>query len=65
MSKLVEQIMAGYINSKTIKTEKESLEAVRQNGDALQYVNNQTEKICLEAVRRNQRALQFVSNQTE
>ena len=43
----------------------ECLEAVRQKGDALQYVQNQTEEICLEAVRQNSYALQWVQNQTE
>ena len=41
------------------------LEAVKQYGFALRYVENQTEKICLEAVKQNGFALQFVKNQTE
>ncbi len=41
------------------------LEAVKQNGKALYYVENQTEEICLEAVKQNGNALQFVKNQTE
>lgn len=44
--------------------EKFCLEAVKQDGLALQYVKNQTEKICLEAVKENGDALEFVKNQT-
>jgi len=42
----------------------EALEAVRENGYALQYVQYQTPEICLEAVRENGLALQYVHNQT-
>jgi len=41
--------------------EKETLEAVRQNGNALRYVGEQTEAVCLEAVRQNGNALQYVN----
>lgn len=44
---------------------KETLEAVKQNGYALQYVKDQTEEICLEAVKQNGYALQYVNEQTE
>ena len=47
------------------QTEEMCLEAVKQNGYALEYVENQTEEICFEAVKQNGRALQFVKNQTE
>lgn len=40
--------------------EKYCLEAVKQNGDALRYVNNQTDEICLEAIKQNKDALQYV-----
>ena len=40
------------------------LEAVKQDGWALQYVKDQTEDICLEAVKENGLALKFVKNQT-
>ena len=43
----------------------ECLEAVKQNGWALQFVKEQTEEICLEAVKQNGWALQFVKEQTE
>ena len=46
-------------------TETESLEAVKQDGNALQYVTNQTEQICLEAVKQYGYALQYVTNQTK
>ncbi len=42
-----------------------ALEAVKQNGDALMYVNEQTEQICLEAVKQYGYALRFVNEQTE
>ena len=41
-------------------TEKESLEAVKNDGYALRYVKEQTENICLEAVKQNWYALQYV-----
>ena len=40
---------------------KEALEAVKQNGYALQYVKEQTESICLEAVKEDGDALQYVN----
>ena len=41
----------------------ESLEAVKQNGDALQYVKEQSEAICLEAVKQNGYALKYVKEE--
>ena len=38
---------------------------VVQNGNSLEYVQNQTDEICLAAVRQNSRALQYVKNQTK
>ncbi|MBA2706121.1 MAG: DUF4116 domain-containing protein [Blastocatellia bacterium] len=43
---------------------KEALEAVKQNGYALQFVREQTPEICLGAVRQNGYALQYVREQT-
>lgn len=40
------------------------LEAVKQDGYALQYVKNQTPEICIEAVKQDGYALRFVNNQT-
>ena len=40
------------------------LEAVIQNGQALQFVKEQTNEICLEAVKQDRNALQFVKEQT-
>jgi hypothetical protein len=40
------------------------MEAVRQDGRALQYVKDQTPEICMEAVKQNSRAVQFVKDQT-
>jgi hypothetical protein len=37
------------------------LEAVKRNGDALQYVKDQTEAVCLEAVKQDGDALQYVN----
>ncbi len=42
----------------------EALEAVKQDGYALQYIKEQTEEICLEAVKENGYALQYVREQT-
>ena len=39
----------------------ESLEAVKRNGDALQYVKEQTEQVCLEAVKEEGDALKYVN----
>ena len=50
-----------YDDYKTIKTEAEALEAVKQDGHSLQYVQNQTEEICLEAVKQEGYALQYVN----
>ena len=38
----------------------EAMEAVKQDGDALQYVKEQTEAICMEAVKKNGDALRYV-----
>ena len=46
-------------------TEEEYLQAVRQDGRALQYVKEQTEEICLEAVKDNIDALQYVEDYYE
>ena len=40
---------------------KKALEAVKQNGYALQYVKEQTEEICFEAVKQDGYALQYVN----
>jgi len=42
----------------------EALEKVKQDGNALRYVNNQTLEICLEAVKQDGDALRYVNNQT-
>ena len=44
----------------TFSTEKEALEAVKQDGDALRYVKDQSEAVCLEAVKQDGHALQYV-----
>ena len=46
-------------------TEAVCLEAVKNDGNALQYVKEQTEAVCLEAVKRNGDALRYVKEQTE
>jgi len=43
-----------------ITEEKEALEAVKRNGDALQYVKDQSEAVCLEAVKNDGDALRYV-----
>ena len=42
-----------------------ALEAVKRNGDALQYVKDQTDAVCLEAVKEYGNALRYVKDQTE
>ena len=44
---------------------KQCLEAVIQNGLALQYVKNQNETICLEAIKENGNALKYVKEHNE
>ena len=44
--------------------EQECLEAVKENGLALKFVNTQTPEICLEAVKQYGCALAYVSHQT-
>ena len=44
--------------------EKECLEAVKENGLALEYVENQTLEICLAAVNQNGCAIKYVEDQT-
>jgi hypothetical protein len=46
------------------QTEQMCLEAVKQNGLALQYVKEQTQEICLTAVGQNGYALSYVKEQT-
>ena len=41
------------------------IEAVRYDGYALEFVENQTLEICIEAVRQNGYALRYVKEQTE
>jgi len=43
----------------------EALAAVKKDGDALRYVENQTEAICMTAVEQDGWTLQFVRNQAE
>ena len=53
------------LNTKKNLTGVQAMEAVKQNGYALQYVQTQTEAICMEAVKQNGYALQYVQTQTE
>jgi hypothetical protein len=46
------------------QTDELCIEAVKNNGMALQFVKNQTQEICLLAVKENGMALQFVKKQT-
>ena len=55
------QAYNGYFNR---NCPKECLEAVKQDGHALQYVKEQTHEICLEAVKKNGHALYHVKEQT-
>ena len=40
------------------------LEAVKKDGNILQYVKNQTLELCVEAVKNNEHSIRFVKNQT-
>ena len=53
------------LNTKKNLTGVQAMEAVEQNGYALQYVQTQTEAICMEAVKQNGYVLQYVQTQTE
>ena len=44
---------------------KQCLEAVKEDGWALQFVKEQTREICLEAVKQNGYALEYVKDQTK
>ena len=44
------------------QTEAVCLEAVKNDGYALQYVKDQTEAVCLEAVKNDGDALQYVNS---
>jgi hypothetical protein len=63
----IQQKFYGSHQIKYIKNKKYDLclEAVRQDGIALQYIkeNQQTEELCLEAVKQNGLALQYVGNE--
>ena len=48
------------LNTKKNLTGVQAMEAVKQNGCALQYVQTQTEAICMEAVKQDGYALQYV-----
>ena len=48
-----------------LQTEAICLEAVKQDGYSLMWVEKQTDKICLEAVKQSGCALRWVINQTE
>ena len=48
------------LNTKKNLTGVQAMEAVKQEGYALQYVQTQTEAICMEAVKQDGYALQYV-----
>ena len=50
---------------KATKLVDKDLEAVKQDGYALQYVKEQTQEICIEAVKQDGYALQYVKEQTQ
>ena len=43
----------------------EALKKVKQNGWAIQYINNPTEEMMLEAVKQDGLAIQYIHNPTE
>ena len=48
-----------------IPSEQVQLEAVKQNGNAIQYIINPSEQIKLEAVKNNGYAIQYITNPSE
>jgi hypothetical protein len=52
-----------YLNPNE-QTEIVCIEAVRNDGCLLQYVNNQTHNICIEAIKNNERAFRYVHDIT-
>lgn len=65
--KYLEKVRANGLYLKRLKksqTPAICLEAVKQNGLALMYVENQTHDICLEAVKQNPLVLTYVKEQT-
>jgi len=57
----MDNLVQKYAEFKHITNQQEALEAVRQDGAALQFVRNQTEEICLEAVKQSGYALSYVN----
>ena len=53
------------LSCKTNLKGEEALAVVKQNGYALQYVEEQTKAICLEAVKQDGYALRYVREQNE
>lgn len=47
------------------RTEEEQLVAVKQEGYAIQYINNPSEAVQLEAVKQNVWAIDFIKNPSE
>ena len=56
--------MVVLYNMSNNQTPEICMEAVKQNGRALQYVREQNKDICMEAMKQSGRALQYVNNQT-
>jgi len=55
------KMFSAKVEHLVIWSKEESLEAVKRNGYALQYVKDQTEAVCLEAVKQDGYALQYVN----
>ena len=51
---------AKYKNPLYNKTEKELLEAVKENGYAIQYIHNPSEQVQLETVKKDGYAIQYI-----
>jgi ABC-type Fe3+ transport system substrate-binding protein len=61
LEEFLEKVNGSEDDILTYNDAKKALEAVKQNGYALQYVKDQTEAICLEAVKQYGDALQYVN----
>ncbi len=57
------------INCRILKiceqTDELCMQAVKQNGYALEFVKNQTDELCMQAVKQNGCSLKYVKNQTD
>ena len=54
-----------YKRKEKYKTLEAQLEAVKQNGFAIEYIHNPSEDVQLEAVKKDGRAIKYIHNPSE